>query len=55
MPYIQEGRYIGLWAPQAFLDSSYIDIKAICNGCGPQTSKFDFVPDSIYGLKIGTA
>ena len=25
--------------------------KQICNGCGPK-SKFDFVPDTIWGLKI---
>jgi len=28
---------------------------AICNGCGAAGAKFDFVPDTIYGLKISEA
>ena len=27
----------------------------ICNGCGAANSKFDFVPDTIYGLNISEA
>jgi hypothetical protein len=27
----------------------------ICNGCGAANSKFDFVPDTIYGLSIREA
>lgn len=31
------------------------DIFAICNGCGSAQAKFDFVPDTIYGLSIAPA
>ncbi len=27
----------------------------ICNGCGSATAKFDFVPDTIYGVNINDA
>lgn len=30
-------------------------INQICNGCGAANAKFDFVPDSIYGIKITEA
>ena len=48
MPYTRDG----LFAPQDFLDASYEEIRAVCNGCGAADAKFDFVPDTIYLLKI---
>lgn len=42
-----------IYAPASFLCSAIGDLANICNGCGAANSKFDFVPDTIYGLFIG--
>ena len=47
-------RYV-LAAPPSYWKADDEDHNAVCNGCGAQGAKFDFVPDSIYGLPIGEA
>lgn len=49
-------------ARSGFLDSAprfktaeRTEINRICNGCGAAGAKFDFVPDTIYGLYVGHA
>jgi len=44
-----------LEAPEAFLECPVKTLVTICNGCGAEDSKFDFVPDSLWGLYIGHA
>lgn len=44
-----------LFNPEGYIDCPPIERNKICNGCGAANSKFDFVPDSIYGLKISEA
>lgn len=36
-------------------DDGYRDFCKYINGCGSELSKFDFVPDTIYGTYIGAA
>ena len=38
-----------------YLAASELTVFRICNGCGSAKAKFDFVPDSIYGLSITPA
>ena len=45
-------RVVKLYEPASFTKASAAQKKKICNGCGAANSKFDFVPDTIYGLKI---
>ena len=42
-------------APAEFTKCPARTLKTICNGCGAESSKFDFVPDTMYGLYIGYA
>lgn len=42
----------GLSCAESYLKASPELRDAICNGCGPAAAKFDFVPDSMYGLSI---
>ena len=42
-------------APAEFIEFGAPALTGLCNGCGSSQSKFDFVPDSIYGLKIKPA
>ena len=51
MPYT----FDNLYAPQSFLDAPIEEIWEVCNGCGAADSKFDFVTDTIYLLKITRA
>jgi hypothetical protein len=44
-----------LEADNGFLCSPIETLETICNGCGAADSKFDFVPDTMYGLYIGYA
>lgn len=44
-----------LTAPPAFCAATMDELKAICNGCGSASAKFDFVPDTIWGVYIGEA
>jgi hypothetical protein len=44
-----------LYAPDSFLNATCEERKRVCNGCGSAKAKFDFVPDSIWGLKIRSA
>ena len=46
--------YSYLYCPSGYDKLTKNDKKRICNGCGPK-SKFDFVPDTIYGLNISEA
>lgn len=41
-----------LYAPEAYWQLSPAAKAVICNGCGSAQAKFDFVPDSIWGLSI---
>jgi hypothetical protein len=42
-----------LYSPEGYKKLSKEAKEEICNGCGAGNAKFDFVPDSIYGLYIG--
>lgn len=44
-----------LYAPASFLIPKVAELLKVINGCGAANSKFDFVPDTIYGLYIGAA
>lgn len=41
-----------LFSPPGYKTASVEELAEICNGCGAADSKFDFVPDTIWGLKI---
>lgn len=45
----------GLYAPQSFLEAPAGLVRKVCNGCGSALSKFDFVPDTVWGLRISEA
>lgn len=49
---VQEGT---LEAPEAFAECPMKTLITVCNGCGAEDSKFDFVPDTMWGLYIGHA
>ena len=38
-----------------YLTADPVELFTICNGCGSAQAKFDFVPDSVYGLSIKPA
>lgn len=38
--------------PQAYAELDEVERFKICNGCGSAKAKFDFVPDTIWGLNI---
>lgn len=42
-----------LYAPASMLIASITRVMEVCNGCGTASSKFDFIPDTIFGLYIG--
>ena len=44
-----------LYAPESFWVASQEERDVICNGCGASDAKFDFVPDTVYGLDISMA
>lgn len=44
-----------LSASPGYLKASATERKRICNGCGSARAKFDFVPDTIWGLSISPA
>lgn len=44
-----------IFAPDDFWDASQEERDVICNGCGSSQAKFDFVPDTIYGLSVKLA
>ena len=46
---------VELYEPPSFTKASCAERKKVCNGCGAANAKFDFIPDSIYGLKITQA
>lgn len=41
-----------LFAPPSFVQSSIEELEEICNGCGAANAKFDFVPDTMWGLCV---
>ncbi len=45
-------RYPHLYASPSYRAASDDDIRAVVNGCGSARSKFDFVPDNLFGLSI---
>lgn len=46
---------VKLYEPISYTQASCAKKSQVCNGCGSSKAKFDFVPDSIYGLKIKAA
>lgn len=44
---------VNVWAPRSYWSLHPDEKNRICNACGPANSKFDFVPDTIWGLYIG--
>lgn len=44
-----------LFEPESYSLATCEEKQQICNGCGAANSKFDFVPDKIYGLLITPA
>jgi len=44
-----------LYAPPEYINASVSKRQSICNGCGSSESKFDFVPDKIWGMPIKEA
>lgn len=44
-----------LYAPEQYWQLARARRAEICNGCGSAQAKFDFVPDTIYGLNINPA
>lgn len=42
-------------APTSFMSASLYELYIVCNGCGSAQAKFDFVPDTIWGVYIGEA
>ena len=49
------GKYASLVVPDEYLAATPELLREICNGCGSAGAKFDFVPDTIYGLNINPA
>ena len=48
-------KVVRLYEPYSYTTATCHEKKKVCNGCGSAKAKFDFVPDSIYGLKITPA
>lgn len=44
-----------LYAPAAFMSMPLEHVAACVNGCGAAGAKFDFVPDTIWGIYVGEA
>jgi len=44
-----------LYEPVSYQVATIHQRRSICNGCGSADAKFDFVPDTIYGLRITAA
>jgi len=44
-----------LFEPDSYKQASEAEIFAVVNGCGSAKAKFDFVPDTIWGLRITEA
>ncbi len=42
-------------ADPLFLTYEFEELLFICNGCGAANSKFDFVPDTMWGMSIKPA
>lgn len=42
-------------APASFQNAKLFELDLVCNGCGSARAKFDFVPDTIWGIYIGEA
>lgn len=46
---------VSLFAPAEYVELSPEERDKIINGCGAAGARFDFVPDTIYGLDISEA
>lgn len=44
-----------IYAPAGFLSNPIEHVDACVNGCGSAQAKFDFIPDSIWGVYVGEA
>ena len=49
------GKYASLLVRETYLAATPELLEEICNGCGAANAKFDFVPDSAWGLDINPA
>lgn len=49
MTLVESGK---LEAHPSFLEAGFTEIMEHTNGCGAEGAKFDFVPDTIWGLNI---
>ena len=45
----------GLFVHTTYEKATPNERDRVCNGCGSADAKFDFVPDTIYGLNINAA
>lgn len=45
----------GLFVLQSYIDAKPEELAIVVNGCGSANAKFDFVPDTIWGVKIAPA
>ncbi len=52
---IKGDKYAYMLVLDSYINATQEERDAICNGCGAASSKFDFVPDTIYGLCINPA
>lgn len=52
---MDESREDWLDSMPGYTELSDVERFVICNGCGSAQSKFDFVPDTLYGLSIKEA
>jgi len=41
-----------IWMPESYWKLTDEEQAGICNGCGPAKAKFDFVPDTMWGLDM---
>ena len=44
-----------LYAPCEYWDATEKEIKKVTGGCGPESSRWYLVPDTVYGLSIRPA
>ena len=55
MSEFDEGKTDWLDSLPGYMELDDAERFVICNGCGAANSKFDFIPDTIYGLSIKEA
>ena len=48
-------KHVRLYEPISFTNATCHEKARVCNGCGSAKAKFDFIPDTIYGMSIKAA